>query len=101
MMLRVDIKTSYSEETFVIPDWDKERATNFYGNKFGSIEEYVDFYFFGMMCFCDDFEIVKLKTATETDIEEAKQRAEDNWNEDFDFELVGVMAAAHKRFMER
>lgn len=100
-MLKVEIKTSYSEETFVIPDWDPERATDFYGHKFFSVEQYVEFYLYGMRAFCDEFEIVSITTATEPEIEKARHIAEDNWEEEFDYELLEACVSARQRNMER
>lgn len=100
-MLKIEIKTAYSEESFVILDWDNGRATDFHGHPFWSVEGYINFYFSGIMAFGEDFEIVSIAEATEADIEEAKRIAKDNWVEEFDFELLETLAASRNDFLER
>lgn len=68
-MLKVDIKTSYSDETFIIPDWQPEVQTNYYGHKFFNEEDYADFYLRGLLCFCCDFEIIEIREASQEEIE--------------------------------
>lgn len=58
--LNVVIKTCYSIEKFEIPEWDKEQAKDFYGNKFQCLETYARHYLIGELCFPDEFEIIYL-----------------------------------------
>lgn len=69
-MLSVSIKTSYSEENFMIPDWQPDVHTDFYGRKFYDVETYADFYLRGELCFCDEFDIAEIKEATEQELQE-------------------------------
>lgn len=57
-MLRVNIETSYSNEIFIIPDWQPEVHMNYYGCKFFDAESYVEFYLHGKFSYCDDFKIL-------------------------------------------
>lgn len=75
-MLKVDIKTSYSEESFIIPDWQPDIHANYYGRKFSDEEDYADFYLRGPLCFCSDFEIVELRKASQEEVEEYCQMHE-------------------------
>ncbi|WP_313180795.1 hypothetical protein [Lacrimispora sp.] len=77
-MLKVDIKTSYSEESFIIPDWQSDVHSNYYGRKFFDEEDYADFYLRGPLCFCCDFEIVDLRKASQEEVEEYCQRHEND-----------------------
>lgn len=70
-MIRVDIKTAYSEEWYVLREWDKEHDTDYYGHLFGDIEGYVEHRLYGEKAFCDEFEIIDIKKATEEDMIEA------------------------------
>ena len=69
-MLNVFIKTDYSEELFIIPDWQPDFHTDFYGRKFYCQEDYADFYLCGELCFCDAFEILKITEATQQEIKD-------------------------------
>lgn len=68
-LLKVAIKTSYSDESFIIPDWQPDVHANYYGRKFFDEEDYVDFYIRGPICFCSDFEIVEIRAAGQEEIE--------------------------------
>jgi len=68
-MLKVQIKTSYSEEEFIIPDWQPDYDTDYYGNKFYCVENYADFFLCGELCFCDAFDILEISEATQDEIE--------------------------------
>lgn len=75
-MLNVSIKTDYSEEHFVIPEWQPDVHTDFFGNKFYDVETYADFYLSGELSFCDEFDIVEIREATEQEIQEYAARME-------------------------
>jgi hypothetical protein len=72
-VLRVNIETSYSNELFIIPDWQPDVHTDFYGGKFFDIENYANFYLCGKLCFCDEFEILEIRKASREEIEEYNQ----------------------------
>lgn len=69
-MLNISIKTDYSEEHFIIPDWQPDFHINFYGHKFTNVEDYADFYLCGELCFCDAFEILNITEASQQEVEE-------------------------------
>jgi len=73
-MLKVNIKTSYSEETFIIPDWDEENDTDYYGFEFFTVEGYAEFCIKADLAFPDSFEIVKISAASREDILKLKGR---------------------------
>jgi len=75
-MLKVEIKTSYSQEDFIIPDWRPDFHTNYYGHKFADVNAYADFYLCGELCFCDDFDLIEVRAATQEEITEYVRRKE-------------------------
>ena len=80
-MLNVYIKTSYSEEHFIIPDWQPDYHTDFYGRKFYDMADYADFYLCGELCFSDAFEIQGVTTASQQEIEEYVELMELDYDE--------------------
>jgi len=85
----------------VIPDWDQEWARDFWGNTFFTVEGYIEFYLCGMRAFCDQFEIISVSKATVAEIEAAKERAADNWEDEFDYELLEALLTARAGGRER
>lgn len=77
-MLKVDIETSYSKETFIIPQWNKENDTNYYNSKFYCIEDYAEFYIIGEFAFCDTFEIINTTEATQEETDKMNQLLNEN-----------------------
>lgn len=80
-LLRVKIKTSYSDESFIIPDWQPDVHTNYYGRKFFDERDFANFYLRGELCFCDEFEIQDIREASKAEIEEYRRIHEAEQNE--------------------
>ncbi len=69
-MLRVNIKTSYSNEIYIIPDWQPDVHTNYYGSKFSDVESYAEFYLHGELSYCDEFEFMEIRKTSQDEMEE-------------------------------